>query len=213
METFRKWMALPMALTAAALVWLLWRVGGLEFALFALVLASAVVMLIAGMAGGLRIAGSRYLAAGVASFLIIGAGIGAYEGLSAPSARAADSVHDPLPFSEAALAEARASGAPVFVWFTADWCVTCKVNEAAAIEREGVAEAFQRAGVVTFRGDWTRRDEAITDFLFRQGAAGVPLYLYYPTGGDAKQLPQVLTPDLLRELAERPVRSAQRTAQ
>src|SRR3546814_8588555 len=52
-------------------------------------------------------------------------------------------------FSPAALAEARASGKPVFVYFTADWCLSCKANEAGAIEREAVQAAFDRAGVVT----------------------------------------------------------------
>jgi thiol:disulfide interchange protein len=105
------------------------------------------------------------------------------------------------PFSEAALTEARASGQPVFVWFTADWCLTCKVNESVAIEREATKAAFERAGVKALVGDWTRRDPAITRFLTAHGAAGVPLYLWYPAGGEARQLPQVLTPDSLVELA------------
>ena len=110
---------------------------------------------------------------------------------------------DPVPFSNAALAEARASGRPVFVWFTADWCVTCKVNESVAIEREATRAAFEAAGVVTVRGDWTRRDPAIAAFLAQQGAAGIPLYLWYEPGGEAEQLPQVLTPDLLSDKAQR----------
>jgi thiol:disulfide interchange protein len=106
------------------------------------------------------------------------------------------------PFSEAALAATRATSKPVFVYFTADWCLTCKVNEAAAIEREETRAAFEKAGVVVLRGDWTRRDPAITRFLTRQGAAGVPLYLWYPAGGDApEQLPQILTPAMLAERA------------
>ncbi len=82
-----------------------------------------------------------------------------------------------------ALAKARASGKPVFVWMTADWCITCKVNERTAIEREATAAAFRKAGVVVLRGDWTRRDPAITRFLTTNGAAGVPFYLWYPAGG------------------------------
>jgi thiol:disulfide interchange protein len=85
--------------------------------------------------------------------------------------------------------------------------VTCKVNEAAAIERESVRAAFEKAGVVTMVGDWTRRDAAITQFLTEQGAAGVPLYLWYAPGASApEQLPQVLTPELLEAQAARPVR-------
>ena len=118
----------------------------------------------------------------------------------------ADSVDEVIaaaPFSEAALAEARASGKPVFVWFTADWCLTCKVNEGVSIEREATKAAFDKAGVVALVGDWTRRDPAITRFLTANGAAGVPLYLWYPAGGEAQQLPQVLTPDTLVDLANK----------
>ena len=90
----------------------------------------------------------------------------------------------------------------MFVWFTADWCVTCKVNEGVAIEREATKAAFEKAGVKALVGDWTRRDPAITRFLTAHGAAGVPLYLWYPAGGEAQQLPQVLTPDSLVALAK-----------
>jgi thiol:disulfide interchange protein len=115
------------------------------------------------------------------------------------------SIHSPQAFSRGALAEARASGQPVFVWFTADWCVTCKVNESVAIERESVRDAFEAAGVVTMVGDWTVRDPAITAFLTEQGAAGVPLYLWYASGASApQQLPQVLTPELLETQARQP---------
>ena len=68
---------------------------------------------------------------------------------------------------------------------------------------ETLRAAFADAEVVTLRGDWTRRDEDITAFLTRQGVAGVPLYLWYPATGDAEQLPQVLTEDLLRSLPAR----------
>jgi thiol:disulfide interchange protein len=108
---------------------------------------------------------------------------------------------DAKPFSEAALAEARASGKPVFAYFTADWCLSCKVNEAAAIERESTRDAFRKAGVVVLVGDWTRRDPKITSFLSQQGAAGVPLYLWYPAkAAEPQKLPQVLSADLMAGL-------------
>lgn len=110
---------------------------------------------------------------------------------------------DPKPYSGPALAEARASGKPVFIWFTADWCLTCKVNERVAIERDATKQAFDRAGVVAMRGDWTRRDAEISAYLAEQGAAGVPLYVWYAPGGEAEILPQVLTPDSLALLARR----------
>ena len=203
METFRRWMALPMGLTALALAWLLWRLGGLSFLLGMTTIAIVVVLLLAAFLGELRSANTRWAAAGVATFLLIGGAMGFRYEPTLASPPAAASVHDPVPFSQTALAEARASGAPVFVWFTADWCVSCKVNEAAAIEREATRDAFEKAGVVTIRGDWTRRDEAITAFLFERGAAGVPLYLWYPPGGEATPLPQLLTPEILVEAATR----------
>jgi thiol:disulfide interchange protein DsbD len=107
-------------------------------------------------------------------------------------------------WSPEAVEKARAEGHPVFVDFTADWCLTCKVNEQVAIERPEVRDAFAKAGVIVLRGDWTRRDPAITRYLTAQGAAGVPLYVWYPAGGGApQQLPQVLTPNSLVNLAGR----------
>ena len=76
------------------------------------------------------------------------------------------------------------------------------MNESVAIEREATKAAFDKAGVIAMRGDWTRRDPEITRFLTAHGAAGVPLYLWYQPGGEARQLPQVLTPDSLVRLAE-----------
>ena len=119
-----------------------------------------------------------------------------------PRRDAEASVLAAIPFSETTLAEARAANKPVFLYFTADWCLTCKVNESVAIEREATRAAFEKAGVVAMRGDWTRRDPAITRFLTAHGAAGVPLYLWYAPGEDGEVLPQVLTPDTLTELAE-----------
>ncbi len=105
-------------------------------------------------------------------------------------------------FNDAKLAELRKEGRPVFLYFTADWCLTCKVNEKAAIERTEVAKAFAAKHVVVMVGDWTRGDPAITRFLSAHGRSGVPFYLFYPAGGgDPRELPQVLTPVLLAGLA------------
>lgn len=203
MTTFRRWMALPMGLTALALLWLASRLGGLNFALFAAALAGALVLLLA-LAGRTQRAGRPIgrviapglLAIGAAGFLVLPRTI------AAPTA-ASEGILPAQPFSEAALAEARRSGQPVFAWFTADWCLTCKVNEQVAIEREETKNAFTKANVVVLKGDWTRRDPAITRYLTEQGAAGVPLYVWYPAdGGEPRQLPQVLTPGILASLVE-----------
>jgi DsbC/DsbD-like thiol-disulfide interchange protein/cytochrome c biogenesis protein CcdA len=205
MERFRRIMALPMGLTALALLWLTVQLGGRGFALFALVMTFGVILGL-WVVGRLQRAGKMaWPAFGLvaAPFLIFGA-FALPASFAAPQDKQRASLHSPLAFSEAALAEARASGKPVFVWFTADWCVTCKVNESVAIEREEVRSAFEAAGVITMVGDWTVRDEAITRFLTAQGAAGVPLYLWYAPGAAApEQLPQVLTPEMLVQRANR----------
>jgi thiol:disulfide interchange protein len=108
---------------------------------------------------------------------------------------------DGIRFSEPELARLRASGRPVFLYFTADWCVTCKVNEAGAIARAGTQQAFERGRVAMMVGDWTQGDPAITRFLEGQGRSGIPLYLYYAPGARTPRiLPQFLTPALLAGL-------------
>nr|WP_233996115.1 thioredoxin family protein [Erythrobacter sp. HL-111] len=203
METFRRIMAIPMGLTALALVWLTVQLGGRGFGLFALVMVFGVVLAL-WVVGRLQQAGKMaWPAFGLvaAPFLVFGA-FALPAGYEPRGERMAESLLDPVPFSKEALAEARATGQPVFVWFTADWCVTCKVNESVAIEREATREAFEAAGVVPLVGDWTVRDPAITAFLSEQGAAGVPLYLWYEPGtAKPEQLPQVLTPDSLVDRA------------
>lgn len=203
MERFRRIMAVPMALTALALLWLTVQLGGKPFGLIALVLVAGVLLALF-VVGKLQRGGKMAWPA----FGLVAAPFLAFALIALPSvyeggrAEAKASIHKPQSFSPDTLAKARASGKPVFVWFTADWCVTCKVNEAAAIERESVRDAFEKAGVITIVGDWTKRDEAITQFLTQQGAAGVPLYLWYAPGASApQQLPQVLTPDLLEAQA------------
>jgi cytochrome c biogenesis protein CcdA len=203
MATFRRWMALPMGLTALALVWLASRLAGNGFAL-ALLLAALVVV------NFLNVLGRRQrLGFGVGyvwTFSLIAfltfAAIGLHNTVHEPDA-AEQGLLPAKPFSEAALADARRTGKPVFLYMTADWCLTCKVNERVAIEREETRAAFAKAGVIVLRGDWTRRDPAITRFLTAHGAAGVPLYLWYPAGGgEPRQLPQVLSVGMLTELAK-----------
>lgn len=214
MARFQRLMAIPMGLTALALAWLVWRQAGAAFLLGAAALAAVAVALLhllwsprqAQSAGGK--AAAALLATSAAALVLILPRLEA-----APAASSAASLLDTQPFSEAALAAARAKGRPVFVYFTADWCLSCKVNEGAAIERIGTRDAFERAGVVVLRGDWTRRDEEITRFLTAQGAAGVPLYLWYRPGSAVpEQLPQVLTPGLLAGLAHGSARSVPRPA-
>ncbi|MDN3644832.1 protein-disulfide reductase DsbD family protein [Pontixanthobacter aestiaquae] len=203
MERFRRLMAIPMGLTALALVWLVSRLGGQGFALMAMVLIIGLFIALA-VVGRLQSAGKMAWPA----FGLIIAPFAIFAAFALPASYSesvtnrSDSLLNPVEYSAVAMVEARASGRPVFAWFTADWCVTCKVNESVAIEREATRAAFAKAGVVAIRGDWTRRDAAITEYLTEHGAAGVPLYVWYPAGGEAQILPQVLTPDSLVTLAK-----------
>ncbi|MEM9175697.1 MAG: thioredoxin family protein, partial [Myxococcota bacterium] len=93
-----------------------------------------------------------------------------------------------------AVERARAEGRPVFVDFTADWCITCKVNETVVLSRGVVKDELERWNYASFKADWTRRDDAITVELGEWGRAGVPMYLVYPA--DPARAPQLL-PELL----------------
>lgn len=205
MVTFRKTLAIPMGLTVLALIWLVARIGGKPFALTTLVLLFG-LLIGAIVTGRLQRAGKMAWPA----FALILAPFLVFASFALPAAfekrapAATDSILGARNFSAAALNQARADGKPVFVYFTADWCVSCKVNEKVAIEREATRDAFEKAGVVTLRGDWTLRQAEITEFLNRRGVAGVPLYLWYePSAAQPEQLPQLLGPESLIELARR----------
>ncbi|WP_284274930.1 thioredoxin family protein, partial [Sphingomonas astaxanthinifaciens] len=117
---------------------------------------------------------------------------------------AARSVGGADAWSEAKVASARAQGRPVFVYFTADWCLSCKVNEASTIERDSVRDALKAANAEVLRADWTDADPVITRFLDSRGRAAIPLYLWYaPGAAEPEELPQVLTPAMLIERAGR----------
>ncbi|MET0250487.1 MAG: protein-disulfide reductase DsbD domain-containing protein [Sphingobium sp.] len=196
MGRLQKILSVPMFLTALGLLWLLGQqrgVGGMTIGL-AVALATALLLwwLGARQHGG---KGGGVLAAGLmVALLAVGA-------LALPAqAPAARTVGTHIPFDEARLASLRAAGKPVFLYFTADWCLTCKANEAAAIDRAETRAAFAKGGVTVMVGDWTNADPAISRFLEAQGRSGVPLYLWYAPGKEARTLPQLLTPAMLAGL-------------
>jgi thiol:disulfide interchange protein DsbD len=102
------------------------------------------------------------------------------------------------PWSADAVEHALAAGQPVFVDFTAGWCLSCQVNERVALSQPQVMKAFGERNVALFRADWTREDPAITQALAALGRSGVPVYALYSPGQDNPQLlPQVLTPGIV----------------
>ena len=198
MARFQRFLAIPMAATAAACLWLLWRLGGAQ-ALEIGVVSTAVFALLLVGAGLLQRKGKQtgYVATLVA-LAVAGASIWAISESSRGRARA---IGDDQPWSEATVATYAQQQRPVFVYFTADWCLTCKANEATAIDRDEVRAAFKKAGVQVLAGDWTDGDPAITRFLESRGRAGVPLYLWYVPGKPVEELPQILTRSMLIDRA------------
>ncbi|WP_370868367.1 protein-disulfide reductase DsbD family protein [Phenylobacterium sp.] len=197
MDNLRKVLAFPMYGAAAWLLWVLTlQVGPMGLARL---LAAAVVLALAAWLYGLSQGRSGVALKGGAAVLALAAVaaalIPAYQA-SAPAGEASGAVAElPYePYSAQRLAELRAQGSPVFVNFTAAWCVTCQVNEQVALARQGVADALAETGTVYLKGDWTRKDEVIAAELARHGRAGVPLYLIYDdAGADPVILPQILT--------------------
>ncbi len=197
MESFRRFLAFPMLATA---LWLFWVVGQLTSTTGMAASLAAALLLALGLWFWGR---APVLVRGLGVVALLGAiaapfFIGQVAPAAARVAPADQLAHEP--YSDARLAALVRQGKPVFAYFTADWCISCKVNERVAIERAEVVSAFSKAGVVTLVGDWTRRDAALGKTLERHGRAGVPLYLYYPKGASLSApqvLPQVLTPDLL----------------
>jgi thiol:disulfide interchange protein len=128
--------------------------------------------------------------------------------LPTPSGVTAPASKDEIPWqawSREAVEAARKSGRPVFVDFTADWCLTCSLNERSSINIEAVRERLRSINAVTLKGDHTLVPPAITEELQRHGRAGVPLVLVYPK--DASQpplvLPEVLTPGIVLEALDK----------
>jgi thiol:disulfide interchange protein len=197
MGRFQKLLSVPMFLTALGLAWLLGQqrgVSGMTIGLGAALLLALLLWWLGmrqhGGKGGGLIAGIGALA------LLAGAAIA----LPATAPPRAENSATSVAFAVEKLDGLRAANKPVFLYFTADWCLTCKANEAAAIDRAEVRAAFDKAGVTVMVGDWTNADPAITRFLESQGRSGVPLYLWYAPRKEAVVLPQLLTPATLTGL-------------
>ena len=199
MGRFQRILSVPMFLTALGLAWILGRQTGVDGMTLGL---GAALLLGLGLwwLGRRQSRGGSWLPLALIAVAIVAPLPFVRTVEAAPAAAAAAGELAAEPFSETRLAQLRAAGTPVFLYFTADWCLTCKVNERAAIGQSEVAAAFRAHGVRVMAGDWTRGDAAIGRFLERHGRSGVPLYLYYPPGRDAEILPQILTVGRLASL-------------
>jgi thiol:disulfide interchange protein DsbD len=209
MERFRQFLAFPVYATVVWLVFVLQAQAG-PFAATS-VLAGLVLIGFAAWAwdaAKLASTRARTIGATAAIVAIVGAVLlvrsvddDAVAAPNATPAQTSDAVKWQS-FSQARLDSLLAEGKPVFIDFTAAWCITCKVNETVALTPD-VARQMETRGVVALRGDWTRRDAEITRVLQAHGRAGVPLYLYYKAGArEPRVLPQILTSDSVRAAME-----------
>ena len=198
MDRLKRFLAIPMWASAAAALWLLYRQTG-ERGLMIGIAATIGLLFALFEAGRLQRKGQGGAWGGAVAALALAA-----VAISLVPARseASRSVAGAEPWSEARLATYVRQHRPVFVYFTADWCLTCKVNETAAIDRSEVRDSFKKARVQVLVGDWTNGNPAITRFLESRGRAGVPLYLWYAPGKEPEELSQVLTPAMLSSRAE-----------
>ncbi len=214
METLRQAVSVPIFGTVIWLAWVMARAYGSET--LAVLMLCFLLLAIAGWFLG-RGPGKRWatvtasiLLLAVVSLAVIGkrlaeepaaagsqsssAGSNPATGVGATTAGAWE------PWSADAVSRYQAQGRPVFVDFTASWCLSCQVNERVALQQPQVQQAFHDGNVALMRADWTRYDEAITQQLSSLGRSGVPAYvLYAPGQSEPKLLPEVLTPGIVTD--------------
>jgi thiol:disulfide interchange protein len=203
MQTMKQWLALPMYLTA---VWLAWVFGNQAGGDALAVILVGTVLLAMGLWWYEHRRFKEGLLAHALSYALVAMAITTlplalhYFSQKTP-ASVSNETH--VPYSAKALADYRAQGRIVFVDMTADWCITCKVNEKAVLHTDEFSAELKKYKVIYMVGDYTNQDEAITAFLKEHQAVGVPLYVMFPkNGGAGKKLPQILSASIMRTSLE-----------
>ncbi len=218
MAHFKTLMAFPMFATVVWLVWVLGQQAGIDGAAALLLLLLALAFL-AWALGSQTLGTVARRSLGTVAVVVMAAALfwaapalhqeaaaapcEAGEAGVAGAAGAAGSENSWQPWSAERVAQARAEGRPVFVDFTAAWCVSCQVNKRVVLSRSEVLATFAAHKVLLLRADWTRRDPAISAELARLGRSGVPVYAVYAPGVAApKLLSEILSTGEVREAIE-----------
>lgn len=199
MERLRNALAFPLYATAAWLLWVLSQQVGPSALAGALAGSVLLAFGLWWIGQPLRRRGLRNVTGGTLVFASLVLMVAAGHSTTPPTATPGAEIWSPE-----RVGALRQDDRAVLVNFTAAWCITCKVNEQVALTTGAVRQALSERGVAYLRGDWTRRDPAITEELRRHGRSGVPLYLLYPAGpGSPQVLPQLLTEGLVLQALSR----------
>ena len=192
MQTFRHAMAFPMFAPVVWLVWVLGHQNGMDSAaaLLALLLVLTALIWALGLSGK-----SRVILGALAALLTASIAYYAAPLIAAPAASPVQAESSELwqPWSTEKVQALQTAGQPVFVDFTAAWCVTCQVNKRTTLSSAEVLDAFAQRKVQLLRADWTRQDPAITQALHALGRSGVPVYVLYAPGKPPVVLSELLS--------------------
>ncbi len=198
MDTFRKLMAFPMLATVVWLVWVLGQQSGIDGAgaLLILLVGLSLVVWALSLAGRARVWMSTVSLATMA--LLVWAFLPHITNPPPTQGSTQASATDWQPWAPGTAEQIVATGRPVFVDFTAAWCVTCQYNKKTTLANADVLADLQTKNLALLRADWTRRDPAITAALAALGRSGVPVYVFYRPGKPPVVLTEVLSVDEVR---------------
>ncbi len=203
MDTLRRFMAFPMLATVIWLVWVLGHLSGVDGAgaLLALLLCMALVVWALGLEGRSRIA---FATLSIAAFALVAGAIGPLvtkmDNSTSSTAAAPDSGTAATwqAWAPGRVEAELAAGRPVFVDFTAAWCITCQYNKKTTLSNSAVLADMKARNVTLLRADWTRRDPAITVALEQLGRNGVPVYVLHQSGKPPVVFSEILDAQELR---------------
>jgi thiol:disulfide interchange protein DsbD len=223
MEHLKQFMGFPLLGTAIWLAWVLGKQAGVDALvglLFVLLLAGLSAWILGKWTALHRatpvriVAGVLALVIFLPAFVLVLMFVDQQRGVAASAAGGSALAGRPAasssqgipwePFSPGRLEELIAQGRPVFIDFTADWCLSCKVNEKVALEKPEIADKFRHLGVTPLKADWTLKDETIARALAKYGRNSIPLYVLYTGSGDEHViLPEIITMGMVLEALAR----------
>lgn len=199
MEKLKQWLAYPLYLSAVWLLWVYGRQQGIDA--LALALVGLVLVAAACWLWGLLQLQQAGKASAVMAVLLFAVAV-ALLWYPQPAAQQSAKTDHAEVWSEQRLKQLLQDGKPVLVNMTADWCITCLVNERVALDTDSSKAAMALYNLTYLKGDWTNKDPAISAYLRQFQRDGVPLYVLYWPGQPPEVLPQILTPDSLRQALE-----------